>query len=74
MQESHLIVVAAISALGAIRQTRSHVKATLGIGNRIEAVKAVLDVVCKIAEWADRPVTPPDVDQCAEEMKASLKM
>jgi hypothetical protein len=67
--QSHLILVAAITGLGAVRQTKSHVKATIGIGNKVDTVKAVLDVVVKIAEWAGRPLTTvPDVDDCARQI------
>lgn len=72
--ESHLIVATAIMALGATRQTKSHIKATLGIGNSIDCVKAVVDVVTKIADWADRPkIGPFDIDQLAEEITMALK-
>ncbi|KAL2783612.1 hypothetical protein BJX66DRAFT_318205 [Aspergillus keveii] len=71
--QSHLILVAAITALGAVRQTKSHVKATIGIGNKVDTVKAVLDVVLKIAEWAGRPLTTvPNVDDCARQIQQSL--
>lgn len=73
-QESHLIVATAIMALGATRQTKSHIKATLGIGNSVACVKSVVGVVTRIAEWADRPrIGPFDVDQLAGEIQRSLK-
>ena len=73
-QESHLVVATAIMALGATRQTKSHIKATLGIGNTIQAVKAVVGVVSRIVDWADRPpVGPFDVDQLAGEIQSALK-
>lgn len=73
-QDSHLIVAAAIMALGATRQTKSHIKATLGIGNPIDLVKSVVGTVTRIAEWADRPkIGPFDVDQLAREIQAALK-
>ncbi|KAJ9602188.1 hypothetical protein H2200_013308 [Cladophialophora chaetospira] len=73
-KESHLIVATAILALGATRQTKSHIKATLGIGNSIDCVKAVVDVVTKIAEWAQRPqIGPFDVDGLAKEIQTALK-
>ncbi|KEF54720.1 uncharacterized protein A1O9_09162 [Exophiala aquamarina CBS 119918] len=73
-QESHLIVATAIMALGASRQTKSHIKATLGIGNSVNGVKAVIDMVTQLAEWADRPrIGSFDVDQLGEEIKAALK-
>ncbi|KAK7887870.1 hypothetical protein LTR67_009264 [Exophiala xenobiotica] len=73
-QESHLIVATAIMALGASRQTKSHIKATLGIGNSVAGVKAVVDMVSQVAEWAGRPeIGPFDVDQLADEIQAALK-
>jgi hypothetical protein len=61
-------------ALGATRQTKSHIKATLGIGNTIQSVKTVVDVVTRIAAWADRPqIGPFDVDQLAGEIQQALK-
>ncbi|KAI1610130.1 hypothetical protein EDD36DRAFT_64943 [Exophiala viscosa] len=73
-QDSHLIVATAIMALGATRQTKSHIKATLGIGNSVQCVKTVVGVVTRIAEWADRPrLGPFDVDQLAVEIREALK-
>lgn len=61
-------------ALGATRQTKSHIKATLGIGNSIQSVKMVVQVVSRIAEWARRPLVGPfDVDQLANEIQQALK-
>ena len=72
--ESHLIVATAIMALGATRQTKSHIKATLGIGNSVACVKAVVDIVTRIARWADRPpVGPFDVDHLADEIRRVLR-
>lgn len=46
----------------------------MGIGNTIATVKAVVNMVTKIAEWADRPLIGPfDVDQLASEIKRNLK-
>ncbi|KAH9206047.1 hypothetical protein DL95DRAFT_469994 [Leptodontidium sp. 2 PMI_412] len=72
-KESHLIIATAIMALGATRQTKSHIKATLGIGNSVECVKAVLQAVTEIAAWADRPIATFDVDGFAKEIQAALK-
>ena len=72
VKESHLIVASAITALGATRQTRSHIKATIGIGNSVETVKAVVEVVSAIAEWGGKPFTIPDVDALAQQIRASL--
>jgi hypothetical protein len=72
--ESHLIVATAIMALGATRQTKSHLKATLGIGNSIAGVKAMANVVTRIAEWADRPpIGLFDIDELAADIQRALR-
>ncbi|KAF5250381.1 hypothetical protein FANTH_4414 [Fusarium anthophilum] len=72
-QQAHLIVASAIMALGATRQTRSHVKATLGIGNSIACVKAVVGAVAEIAEWGGRPINAVDVEDMARQIQEALK-
>ncbi|KAJ4194436.1 hypothetical protein NW759_016531 [Fusarium solani] len=72
-QESHLIVATAIMALGATRQTKSHIKATLGIGNSVGCVKTVVGVVSRIADWADRPIGAFDVDDLSQQILKALK-
>lgn len=72
-EQSHLIIASAIMALGATRQTKSHIKATLGIGNSVECVKAVVRAVTKVAEWAGRPITSFDVDDLALQIQAALQ-
>jgi hypothetical protein len=70
--ESHLVIATAIMALGATRQTKSHIKATIGIGNGVDSVKAVVAMVNKIASWADRPIGEFDVDNLARQIRAAL--
>ena len=72
LPHTHFLVATAITALGATRQTRSHLKATLGAGNNTSAIKAMVDVVSQIANWAGRPIVRPDVDALAEEVSSSL--
>lgn len=60
--ESHLIVASAIIALGATRQARSHIKATLSIGNSVECVKLVQAVIVEIASWAGQEIEALDID------------
>lgn len=72
-EESHLIIAATIMASGATRQTKSHLKATIGIGNCVDCVKAVVEVVTKIAEWADRPIATFDVDDLSRQIQAAIR-
>ena len=72
VHDSHLIVAATITALGATRQTRSHIKATIGIGNSVETVKAMVHVASKLAAWAGNPIAEPDVDELARQIQATL--
>jgi hypothetical protein len=72
-QQSHLIIAASIAALGATRQTKSHIKATLGIGNSVACVKSVLGVIATITEWAGRPIGTFDVDALSQEIQKALK-
>lgn len=72
-EQSHLIVASAIMALGATRQTKSHIKATLGIGNSVDCMKTVVKTVTKIAEWADRPIASFDVDELSMQIQTALR-
>ncbi|KAG4435703.1 hypothetical protein IFR05_008815 [Cadophora sp. M221] len=72
-EQSHLIIASAIMALGATRQTKSHIKATLGIGNSVDCVKSVIDVVTKITQWADRSIATFNVEDLSKEIQAALK-
>lgn len=73
VQESHLLVTTAICGLGAKRQMGSHIKATIGIGNDVSNVKKLLGVVEKLATWAGRPVTMPNVDALAKQVEEAAK-
>lgn len=72
-QESHLIIATAIMALGATRQTKSHIKASLGIGNTVDCMKAVVEAVTKIADWADRPIGEFDINELSLQIQKALK-
>ncbi|KAF5262574.1 hypothetical protein FOXYS1_6697 [Fusarium oxysporum] len=72
LEHSHLIVAATIMALGATRQTRSHIKATLGLGNSIDVVKAVTETVIDICDWAERKIESFDIDEFSAEIQAAL--
>jgi len=69
MNQSHLLVLTAICALGATRQMGSHVKATIGIGNPVASVKLLVSVVSELAIWAERPIQTPDLDALADQVK-----
>jgi hypothetical protein len=74
VSQSHLIVCTAIMALGATRQTKSHVKATLGLGNSVKCLNTVGTVVTELLAWADRPPLGSfDIEALAEEIKANLE-
>jgi hypothetical protein len=72
-RESHLIVASTIAALGATRQTRSHIKATIGVGNSVKMVKATVDMVLLLALWADKPITEPNVEELAQQIHEALR-
>ena len=68
MRESHLLVLTAICGLGAKRQMGSHIKATIGIGNKVDCGKKLLTVVERLSVWAGRPMSIPDVDALASQV------
>lgn len=68
-----MIVATTITALGATRQTKSHIKATIGTGNSVKTVKAMTSMVMKLAAWADKPITEPNVDELAEQIQEALQ-
>ncbi|OCT49466.1 hypothetical protein CLCR_05046 [Cladophialophora carrionii] len=72
LEHSHLIVAATIMALGATRQTKSHLKATIGLGNSVEIVKAVADAVIKVCDWAERRIDSFEIDALAVEIQTAL--
>jgi len=43
------------------------------LGNSVDSVKAVIDVVIEIVEWADRAITRPDIDALATDIQNSLQ-
>jgi hypothetical protein len=60
-QHSELLLAAAIIASGVPRQSRSHSKGTLGLGNRVAVVQAGAQVVAELAEW-NQPLLPTRMD------------
>ncbi|KAL2832197.1 hypothetical protein BJY01DRAFT_254016 [Aspergillus pseudoustus] len=59
--QTELIVAAAIHSEGASRQARSHVKASLGMGNSLDAVKCMVEIGAEFATWAGVPL-PHTID------------
>ncbi|RKL18917.1 hypothetical protein BFJ70_g14131 [Fusarium oxysporum] len=72
LEHSHLIVAATIMALGATRQTRSHIKATLGLGNSIDVVKTVVETVIDICDWAEKEIDSFDIDELSTQIQTAL--
>ncbi|KAL5041107.1 hypothetical protein BDW71DRAFT_201640 [Aspergillus fruticulosus] len=73
LRETEMIVLASIAAIGATRQTRSHIKCAISIGNSVPAVVALVDTVRAIGMWNGRPISNDlDVPQLAEELRQNL--
>ena len=73
LKDSEIIVAAAITALGATRQARSHVKCLIQLGNSVEVATAMVDTAQKIATWNKKPLPGQiDVRQLAEELQRNL--
>jgi hypothetical protein len=65
------MIASAIIAGGASRQSRSHVKASIGLGNRLEVVKRVVELISALVTWNQTPLPRAiDVDELAKEMDA----
>lgn len=54
--ETELVVAAAIHSEGASRQARSHVKASIAMGNSVHAVKEMVNIGSEFATWAGNPL------------------
>ncbi|KAB8268134.1 hypothetical protein BDV30DRAFT_230947 [Aspergillus minisclerotigenes] len=73
LQETELIVAASIAAIGATRQTRSHIKCAISIGNGVASVVALIDTVRKIGVWNRKPISDDlNILQLAEELQQNL--
>lgn len=71
-EHTELLVAAAIASQGATRQARSHAKASITMGNRVDAVKALFRAVEKFNAWNKTPVVATDVDSLASELEETL--
>lgn len=73
LKDTEILVAGSITALGAIRQARSHVKCSLQVGNSVECVSAMVETVNEVADWNRRPLSAQiDVSQLAEELERNL--
>jgi hypothetical protein len=73
LKDAEILVAGAITALGATRQAKSHVKCCISVGNNIETVSAMIEAARKIAVWNRKPISDEiDVKQLAEERKQNL--
>ena len=69
--QTQLLVMSAISASGATRQAVSHTKASLGMGNQVEVVQAVVNVIQRFSTWNGELVAKVDVKELAKKMGSS---
>ncbi|KAJ5807432.1 hypothetical protein N7447_010888 [Penicillium robsamsonii] len=73
LKEKELVLASSIFAQGAIRQSQSHCKASIQLGNTVEVVKGLFDVSVEVALWNHSPLSGMiDVPQLAEEVKRNL--
>ncbi|KAF4625769.1 hypothetical protein G7Y89_g12400 [Cudoniella acicularis] len=65
-RQTQLILSTAIAASGATRQARSHLKASLGLGNSARAVRAVWVAASDLNIWNGVDLVPIDIDGICE--------
>jgi hypothetical protein len=67
--QTELLVATAIVSGGATRQSRSHIKASIGMGNKVEVVEEVVSIATEFAKWAGNALPNLlDVDTLAKEV------
>ncbi|PWY84382.1 hypothetical protein BO83DRAFT_423020 [Aspergillus eucalypticola CBS 122712] len=73
LKEKELVLASGIFAQGATRQSQSHCKASIQLGNSVDVVKGLFDVSADVALWNNNPL-PAEIDviQLAEEVKRNL--
>ncbi|KAJ2894846.1 hypothetical protein MKZ38_007183 [Zalerion maritima] len=69
VQQSELLIVSAILATGATRQSRSHVKASIQLGNPAALLKTLVGAAEQVAGWNGQTL-PGEVN--VDELKAEL--
>ncbi|KAI1610003.1 hypothetical protein EDD36DRAFT_498796 [Exophiala viscosa] len=73
LRQTELIIAAAIISMGATRQSRSHIMASMQLGNSKKVVKAVLAAVSMIKTWnSQTPPTELDVDALERQLQENL--
>ncbi|RSL39570.1 hypothetical protein CEP53_013962 [Fusarium sp. AF-6] len=71
---TEVIVASAIAGIGATRQAKSHIKASMGLGASLSAMESVAAVVDEISAWnGDERPGNINVADLAEEAKANLE-
>ncbi|KAM6529322.1 hypothetical protein FALCPG4_007461 [Fusarium falciforme] len=71
---TELIVASAIAGVGATRQARSHLKASIGLGISLKAIESVVVAVDEISAWnGARLLGNINVADLAKEAKANLE-
>jgi hypothetical protein len=74
LELSELTVAASIVGIGATRQARSHIKASIGVGNTPTVVADVVKIAEEVALWNKTPLpTTINVAELAEEISNNLK-
>ncbi|KAF1812558.1 hypothetical protein P152DRAFT_482052 [Eremomyces bilateralis CBS 781.70] len=69
--QTQLLIATAITASGSTRQARSHLKASLAMGNGEGVVTEVAKICTEVAEWAGNPLPHPlDVGALSNQLKA----
>jgi hypothetical protein len=70
LEETEITLAAAITAMGATRQARSHCKAALGVGNSFESVEKMITVAYEVANWNGTPLQGEvDLSSLAKEVE-----
>lgn len=73
LAEKELVIASGILGQGAVRQSQSHCKASLQLGNSVEVVQGLVDASAEIGIWNNSPFPRKlDVPQLAEEVKLNL--
>jgi hypothetical protein len=73
LRQAELIIAGAILAMGATRQSRSHCKASMQVGNTEKVVAALVRAARRIARWNKQELSEDIVvSSLAQELKDNL--